>query len=95
MRIEFSKISLGLGWLEATSYGACALRLSDPVLVASQLHGAATGGIGDFFVLLARIVLCWVSLSFARAFLLGRLNTLLKEARPQRTTHYAARPAVS
>ena len=71
MRIEFSKISLGLGWLEATSYGACALRLSDPVLVASQLHGAATGGIGDSFVLLPRILWCWVS--FARAFLLGRL----------------------
>ena len=71
MRIEFSKISLGLGWLEATSYGACALRLSDPVLVASQLHGAATGGIGDSFVLLPRILWCWVS--FARTFLLGRL----------------------
>ena len=66
MRIEFSKISLGLGWLEATSYGACALRLSDPVLVASQLHGAATGGIGDSFVLLPRVL--WCGVPFARAF---------------------------
>ena len=36
----------------------------------SQLHGAATGGIGDSFVdLLPRILWCWVS--FARAFLLA------------------------
>ena len=34
--LEFFRLSaLGLGWLEATSYGA--LRLSDSVLVASQL----------------------------------------------------------
>ena len=46
-------------------------RLSHSVLVAPQLQGAATGGIGDSFVLLPRILWCWVS--FARAFLLGRL----------------------
>ena len=48
-------------WLEATSsYGA--LRLSDSVLVVSQLHGAATGGIGDSFVLLPRVLWCGVPL---------------------------------
>ena len=44
----------------------------------SQLHGAATGGIGDSFVLLpSRILWCWVS--FARAFLLGRLVLIPSE----------------
>ena len=37
----------------------------------TKVQGAATGGIGDSFVLFPRILWCWVS--FARAFLLGRL----------------------
>ena len=49
----------------------CVLIIYDSVLVAPQLQGAATGGIGDSFVLLPRILWCWVS--FARAFLHGRL----------------------
>jgi hypothetical protein len=45
----------------------------DSVLVGPRLHGLATGGFGDSFVLLPRILWCgWVS--FARAFLLGRLS---------------------
>ena len=43
----------------------------DSVLVGPRLHGVATGGIGDSFVLLPRILWYWVS--FARAFLRGRL----------------------
>ena len=46
---------------------------SGSVLVAPQLQGAATEGIGDSFVPLSRVLWCWCWVSFARAFLLGRL----------------------
>ena len=50
-----------------------------PLCVAPHLHGAATGGIGigDSFVLLPRIlwfVVLVLGVSFARTFLLGRLD---------------------
>jgi hypothetical protein len=66
--------------------------------VASQPHGAATGGIGDSFVdLLPRILWCWVS--FARAFLLGRQVHFLFSAQspplplpPCNTHHVLCKP---
>ena len=44
---------------------------SGSVLVAPQLQGAATEGIGDSFVPLSRVLWCWCWVSFARAFLLA------------------------
>ena len=57
-------------WIPTFHCGTSDL-LHDSVLVAPQLQGAATEGIGDSFVPLPRILWCWVS--FAHAFLLGRL----------------------
>ena len=63
--------------LLSTSTSCCGTY--DSVLVGPRLQApssktwltVATGGIGDSFILLPRILWCWVS--FARAFLLGRL----------------------
>ena len=47
----------------------------DSGFVGPRLHDVATGGVGDSFVLLPRILGCWGS--FARAFLPGRLDFFL------------------